>query len=335
MLNKRSLSMERKKKKRKRVFLFILLPILLVGCSTAAFGAHLYGEFKKTVSDSYEQIEGRDSSPIREEAFKLEKDHFSMLIIGVDDSEKRGYGENSRSDALMLLTVNQNDHTAKLLSIPRDSYVYIPEVDHKTRINHAHAYGGPKATIETVEELFDIPVDYYVRVNFQAFMEVIDALGGIEIDVPFAFSEQDSNDQAHAISLEPGIQTLDGEEALALARTRKIDNDIERGKRQQEIIKAVIKKATSINSITKFDDVFDAIGSNMKTNLTFKEMKYLAEFAIKKKLSIESLTLAGTDSTHHGAYYYQLDEPALEELKTELQTHLETIKPTGDQTESE
>lgn len=317
------LSFDRKKQRRKRITLFIVLPILILGFATAAFGTHLYGQFKKSMAGSFEEIEGREKSPIRDEALKIEKDHFSMLIIGVDDSEKRGFGENSRSDALLLVTINQKNHNAKLLSIPRDSLVYIPEVGYETRINHAHAYGGPKATIDTVENLLDIPVDYYVRVNFQAFLEVIDALGGVEVDVPFAFSEQDSHDRANAISLQPGIQTLNGEEALAFARTRHIDNDIERGKRQQEIIKAVISQAASLKSISKMDDVFDAVGSNMKTNLTFEEIKYLAEFAIKNHISIESLTLAGSDSTINGAYYYQLDQTALEELKANLQAHLE------------
>lgn len=332
MQNRRQkVSFERKKKRKKRIALFIILPIVLLGFATAAFGTHLYSQFKKTVAGSYEEIEGRDKSPIRDNAVKIDKDHFSMLIIGVDDSEKRGFGENSRSDALLLVTVNQNDHTAKLLSIPRDSLVYIPEVDYETRINHAHAFGGPKATIETVENLLDIPVDYYVRVNFQAFLEVIDALGGIEIDVPFAITEQDSNDRADAINLQPGLQTLNGEEALAFARTRHIDNDIERGKRQQEVIKAVIQKAASLKSISKLDDVFEAVGTNMKTNLTFDEIKYLAEFGIKNRISIDSLTLKGSDSTINGAYYYQLDQQALDELKTELQTHLE-MNSTSQQT---
>lgn len=332
MQNRRQkVSFERKKKRKKRIALFIILPIVLLGFATAAFGTHLYNQFKKTVAGSYEEIEGRDKSPIRDNAVKIDKDHFSMLIIGVDDSEKRGFGENSRSDALLLVTVNQNDHTAKLLSIPRDSLVYIPEVGYETRINHAHAFGGPKATIETVENLLDIPVDYYVRVNFQAFLEVIDALGGIEMDVPFAITEQDSNDRADAISLQPGLQTLNGEEALAFARTRYIDNDIERGKRQQEVIKAVIQKAASLKSISKLDDVFEAVGTNMKTNLTFDEIKYLAEFGIKNRISIDSLTLKGSDSTINGAYYYQLDHQALDELKTELQTHLE-MNSTSQQT---
>lgn len=142
----------------------------------------------------------------------------------------------------MLATLNEKEKSVKLLSIPRDSYVYIPERGYSDKITHAHYFGGVSSTLDTVEELLDIPVDYYVKMNFDAFMDVVDALGGIDVDVPVTFTEQNSKDKAGAIHLEKGYQELDGEQALALARTRKIDNDIERGKRQQLIMQAIMKK---------------------------------------------------------------------------------------------
>src|SRR5690606_41978024 len=102
-------------------------------------------------------------------------------------------GTNTRSDALLLATLNEKEKSVKLLSIPRDSYVYIDEVGYSTKINHAHSYGEPKATIETVEDLLEIPVDYYVRLDFEAFMHIVDALNGIEVEVPYKFTEQESN----------------------------------------------------------------------------------------------------------------------------------------------
>ena len=84
----------------------------------------------------------------------------------------------------------------------------------RDKITHAHVYGGTEATIETVEELFDIPVDYFFKLNFNAFIDVVDALGGIMVDVPITVSEMDSNDNKNAIHLEEGFQKLNGEEAL-------------------------------------------------------------------------------------------------------------------------
>ncbi len=307
-------------RKKRKIFRWVLLPILLLVASVGAYGAHLYIKAESVVTDSYQPIE-RDG--IRSNVNPFE-DNISVLFIGVDDSSKRNFSSNSRTDALMLATFNKDDKSVKLLSIPRDSYVYIPEKGFNDKINHAHAYGGVEATLETVENLLDVPVDYYVKMNFNAFIDVIDALEGIEVDVPYTFKEQDSKDKAGAITLEKGLQTLNGEEALALARTRKLDNDIERGKRQQEIIKAIIHKAASVKSIHHYTDVMEAIGDNMTTDMRFDEMVSFVNYAVAgKKLHTETLNLEGSDTRINGIYYYQLDEPGLEEIKQTLKTHLD------------
>lgn len=241
-------------------------------------------------------------------------DNVSILIIGVDENEHRDNAETSRSDTLMLATFNREEGSVKLVSIPRDTLLYVPEVGREDKITHAHAYGGPKATIETVENLMDIPVDYYVRVNFHAFVDVVDAIGGIDIDVPYELEESDSMDKRDAIHLLPGEQTVDGEEALAFARTRKLDNDIERGKRQMEVVNAVADKATSLGSVFQFDDLIAAVGSNMNTNMTFNEMMTFIKYATGG-LDIEDMTLEGSDYQPGSTYYWLLDEPALEETK--------------------
>ncbi|OZI10892.1 transcriptional regulator, partial [Bacillaceae bacterium SAS-127] len=221
---------KRRRRQRRLVFL-VLLPLLFLTFTAAGYGAFLYKKAESVFTDSYLD-DGRHKSELRDAKVHPLKDSISILFIGVDESESREeeFGGKTRSDALMLATLNIEDKSIKLISIPRDSYVYVPEVGYNTKINHAHAYGGPKATIETVEELFDLPVDYYVRMNFYAFMDVVDALGGITFNVPYELNEKDSKDLNNAIHLEKGEQELNGEEALALARTRKHDNDIERGK---------------------------------------------------------------------------------------------------------
>lgn len=143
--------------------------------------------------------------------------------------------------------------------------------------------------------MLDIPVDYYVKVNFEAFIDVVDALGGITVDVPYEIYEQNSKDIDQAIHLKPGKQQLNGEEALALARTRKQDNDIERGKRQQDIIKAIVKKSVSLGSVFKYDDLLEAVGGNMKTNMTFGEMKSFISYGLEGDIQFDTLTLAGSD----------------------------------------
>ncbi|WML24867.1 LCP family protein [Neobacillus sp. OS1-33] len=308
---------KRVKKRRKRILLWVLMPLLLLIIGATAYGGFLYNKAESVMNKSYEPID-RDSKKTN---VKLE--NTSILFIGVDDSEKRKASGSSRSDALMLATFNKKDKSIKLLSIPRDSYVHIPEKDIYTKITHAHAYGGVKLTLETVEELLDVPVDYYVKMNFNAFIDVINALDGVKVDVPFTFSEQDSKDHAKAITLHKGLQELDGEKALAFARTRKIDSDIQRGMRQQQIVKAIIAKGSSIKSITNYTDVMEAVGKNMSTDLTFDQMKsFISYIQAGSGINVESLSLKGSDSYIDRIYYYQLDETALEETKSTLKKHL-------------
>lgn len=319
--NMRGRRVTRKKRKLRKGVLITLIIIGLALVSVVGYGSYLYVKANNAVSDSYED-DGREGSDLRDFEVDPNIDNVSILIIGVDENEHRDNAETSRSDTLMLATFNREEGSVKLVSIPRDTLLYVPEVGREDKITHAHAYGGPKATIETVENLMDIPVDYYVRVNFHAFVDVVDAIGGIDIDVPYELTESDSMDKRDAIHLLAGEQTVDGEEALAFARTRKLDNDIERGKRQMEVVNAVADKAASLSSVFQFDDLIAAVGNNMNTNMTFNEMMTFIKYATGG-LDIEDMTLEGSDYQPGSTYYWLLDEPALEETKRLLQDHLE------------
>lgn len=321
-----SKSRTRHTKKSSKLGLFLKVSLLLV-VSTAlcvtAYAVYLTKQAESAANNAYEEIGDRAKSDRRDEKVEPLKDNISVLFIGVDDSETRGQGsEGSRSDALILATLNNKTKTVKLLSIPRDSYVNIPYVGYQDKITHAHAYGGSLATIETVEEMLDIPIDYYVRMNFNAFIDIVDALDGIEVDVPYTITGEKDEFDRNTINLQPGFQEVDGREALAFARTRKQDNDVERGKRQQEIITAIADKAVSASAILKYDELLQAVGNNMKTDMTFKEIKSLFSYLSSGMPRIDSLNIAGYDDMSTGVYYYQLDEDSLEETKQILQSHL-------------
>jgi len=311
----------KKRRLRKRVYILLFIFIILLGA--LAYGAYLYFEAQSAFTDSYEN-DGREKSSLREEAVNPKLDNVSVLIMGVDSSEEREQDGPGRTDAMIFATLNKDSKSVKLVSIPRDSLVYIPEVGYETKINHAHAHGGTTAAIDTVENLFELPVDYYVKLNFEAFIDVIDTLNGIEMDVPYEFTEQDSTDKANAIHLMEGEQTLNGEEALALARTRKHDSDVDRGKRQLEIIQAIVDKSVSVTSILKLDDLINAVADNISTNLTFKDMKSLVAYGSSTgDLDIESYTVEGTDYKPSNTYYWKLDEQSLFETKNLLRKHLD------------
>ncbi|KZE38391.1 transcriptional regulator [Bhargavaea cecembensis] len=310
--------------KKKTIYKIIGMLTVTVLLLAGSYTVHLYKKAQHAADNAYH---ARDGSALREEKIEPYKDNVSILFIGVDDSESRN-DSNSRSDALMLATLNNDDKSIKLLSIPRDSLVYIPEVGYQDKITHAHAFGGVDASIETVEELLDIPVDYFVKMNFNAFIDVVDALGGITVDVPYERIELDENDKK-TIHLKPGLQNLDGRHALALARTRKADSDIERGKRQQVILKSMIEKAGSVSSVGKYGEVIDALGNNMTTDLSFDDMKAMIAYLNNGSPLIETYTLQGYDDSSTGVYYWRIDEENLQSLSSDLRSHLELETPLG------
>ncbi|MFP7254332.1 LCP family protein [Terribacillus goriensis] len=311
----------KKKVNKKRILMLFLIPFLILGAGGAAYAAHLWTSAASAIDNAH-VADTRDKSALRDEAVDPVEDNVSILFMGVDDSDTRDEG-NSRSDAMILATFNKKEHSVDLLSIPRDSYVYVPEVDRQTKITHAHAYGGAQASVETVENFLNVPVDYYAEINFNAFMDIINTLGGIEVEVPYELYEQNSKDQKDAIHLEEGLQELNGEEALALARTRHYDNDIERGKRQQEIIKAMITKASSAGSVFKYDALIQDVGDNLSTSLTFDQIKSFISYGTSNDLTINTLNLDGTGGKlSDGIWYYQVDPASLADVQTQLRKHL-------------
>ncbi|GEN57828.1 transcriptional regulator [Halolactibacillus alkaliphilus] len=312
----------KKTKRKKRLKFFVIFSLVIIA-SGIGYGWHMVNQAMSTVDNSYVDDGREDGSELRTDKISTDKDNISILFIGVDRGGGRSIeNTNGLSDTLILATFNREEHSVKMVTIPRDSYVYLPLRDTYTKINHAHSYDGTKGAILTVEHLFEIPVDYYVKVNFDAFIDVVDALGGIDVEVPYEMYEMDSNDTKNAIHLLPGEQRLDGEEALALARTRRYDNDIERGKRQQEIIKAMFDRALSVNAILNYNRLLTAVGDNMATDINSKDMTNLSTYLLDKDFRIETLTLEGSDMITD-LYYYKLDEEHLLSVKAELKMHLE------------
>ena len=330
----------KKNKKKIKIIISAILFVLLIGGGYTWF---LVNKASSAVRNAAHDLARGDKSDLRDRVVKPITNNVSVLVMGVDESDVRGkeYGEAIRTDALLLATFNKDSKTVKLLSIPRDTYTYIPIEKKKDKITHAHAFGsakngkngGPQASIDAVEKLMNVPVDYFVKFNFKSFIKIVDDLGGIEVDVPVEFTEQDSNDNAEAIHLEKGVQKLNGEEALALARTRHIDSDAMRGQRQQLVIEAILKKLTSVGSVTKVGNIIDDINGQFVTNLTFDDM--LSFYKYGSDSEIEKLQIQGDDcymekgddtcSKSAGGgrtYYYNPDKKELAKVTNDLRTHL-------------
>lgn len=313
-------------KKRTKILLLIFIPLLLLLVGMAAYASYLTNTAKNVVEGSQHKLNSRkleDKSKLRLKKVDPRIDNISILFLGIDDSSENIFSGATRTDAMILATFNEKEKSIKMVSIPRDSRVELVGRDRMDKITHAHAFGGIDMTVNTVEKLFNLPVDYYVRLNFDAFIEIIDALGGIAIDVPFDIVEQNSQREKNSIKIQKGYQILNGEEALAFARTRKYDGDFERGQRQQEILKAIINKGLSIKSVTKYGDVLKSIGDNLTTNMSFEEMLAFHDYAYEgSNINIEMLSLSGKSARIKGVYYYILNDEHLEDVKSKLRQHL-------------
>ncbi|MES3713029.1 LCP family protein [Staphylococcus ureilyticus] len=301
----------------------VIFAVLLLKSSQGAF------EHSLNTSDT-----SRESS-IRESKVNPSKDPISILFLGIDDNsgrEKNGQSaEQSRTDAMILSTFNADKEQIRMLSIPRDTISYIPEVGYYDKITHAHAYNGPTASMDSVEAALNVPVDYYVRINMEAFVDTVDELGGIEYDVPYNISEPNTNDTGK-IKVKKGHQKLNGDEALAVARTRHQDSDLKRGQRQMDLIKKLFIKAQKADSFSKLDDVIEIVGKNAKHNLSYKEVKALATSYLKDDVKIKSKQLEGQDDYLNGVYYYNPNIKNIQDTANLLRSdlNLPKIKDTDD-----
>ena len=200
-----------------------------------------------------------------------------------------------------LITFNPKTLNTTMLSIPRDTYTSITcfAGQKKNKITHA-AWYGESCMMSTIEKMFDIKIDYYVKINFKGVVNIVDALGGVEVDVPFSLCEQNSSRQFgdNMIYIKKGLQTLNGEEALALSRNRHThrecgpeynqfeSNDFVRGQNQQLVIQGMLNKLKTINSIDTFYDMLNSISQSMETNMSTENI--LSFYNIAKDILIKN-----------------------------------------------
>ena len=205
--------------------------ILLVGSVFPILGRVNYDEKK---ADKY----------VTSSELKSDSSVKNILLLGVD-ARSNEEAEQTRSDTMMLISVDSKHHCIKLVSFLRDTWVYIPSLDYSQRLNAACSNGGYKNVVETIEYNFGVDIDGYVVTDFEMFKVLVDSLGGVKIDVTEKEAKEVTNHPKRYgnVTLEAGKNKLDGEQALAYCRIRKIDTDFVRTERQRTVMSAIIKKA--------------------------------------------------------------------------------------------
>ncbi|WP_046174513.1 LCP family glycopolymer transferase [Domibacillus indicus] len=294
----------RKKKGKLRKFLLASLLILLLAGAGIAF--YIYQSVQQALG-------GEDlTSEKRTEEVELDKEEgFTVLLLGVDEREDDG----GRSDTMILMSV-QND-SVKMLSIPRDTRVEIAGKGTEDKINHAFAFGGIDMAAKTVENFLDVPVDYYVEMNMEGLQEMVDAVGGVDVENEFAFSYGGD-------SFAEGSLHLNGSEALNYARMRYEDpnGDFGRQARQRQVIQGVIDKGSDPAMLLKYGDILSTIGDNVQTNLSLGEIASIQKNYGSARNNIQSESIEGEGQKIDGVYYYIVSEEERERLSALLKEHL-------------
>lgn len=312
-----------KKKKRKKIFETILSVLILL----FIFLGGLTGYYGSKVTSFLDNINvDNNGNEVIENTRQLEDlEPFSVLILGVDVEEDGA----SRSDTIIVATVNPDTQDLKMVSIPRDTLITLPN-GVQEKINAAYSTGGPLLAKEMISSYLDIPIHFYATMDFDGLIELVDAVGGVTVDSDLAFTQSNYRTPSNPVEIIEGEQELDGEEALAYARMRKKDprGDFGRQARQQEVIIGILDQLVSFNTVTNLTNILNAVEPYLSTNATGQQMISIASNYSNAITDIEQLTLDGlADSTyfpHYGVevWTWQPYEESLNEVQNELKAHL-------------
>lgn len=307
--------MSRTDRKKKKKWPWIVGGFGVIILGVIIYGVMIFMDLTKAAKEIHEPID-RELSDKREFAVDFkDQEPFSVLVLGVDERE----GDSGRSDTMVVLTVNPETKSTKMLSIPRDTYTEIIGKGFDDKLNHAYAFGGIEMALESVENLLDIPIDYVTQVNMESFKDIVDAVGGITVDNALDFTQDN-------FSFEKGKIHLTGAEALSFVRMRYEDprGDFGRQDRQKQVIQAVLREGASVSSLLNYKNIFGAISDNIRTNMTFDEMVEVQKNYRDAVGKIDQIYIEnGEGKKMDGIWYYIMNDEELQEIQDELKTHLE------------
>ncbi|EGL82036.1 cell envelope-related transcriptional attenuator [Caldalkalibacillus thermarum TA2.A1] len=294
---------------RVKIFLLIVLLITLVGVagSVVYFGAYA----QQVWNQIHEERDDNGDDEKKEKPAITEP--FTILILGVDNDGGRLEG---RSDVIMLAVIDPKQEQINLLSIPRDTYTYFPTQGRYDKINHAYAYGINTA-IKTIEHFVGVPIDYYVTLNFDAFRDFVDLMGGVKINAERDMFHQNSR---VTIDIRQGEQILNGEEALFYVRFRRdAEGDFGRMRRQQQMVRALLDQTLNLRTVGSINQILSIIGENVRTDIPFsKVIKLIKQFSNITGDNVNSMTVNGESERINGIWYVMVSEEEQRRVQQEM-----------------
>lgn len=290
--------------KGKKIALWSVLSVLFVLAAGLGWVAHTYGRIAHTGGSGWPGIKETIFSP--KDGFP-DEDKLTIVCMGIDDSWTNSdvvYTSQSRTDTLFVMTLDLTTKKATMLSIPRDTYTHIAGTNITTKINSAYSTGGPERTVATVNEFLGTSATHYLVLNIDATKKMVDALGGVDVDVEHPMHYHDKWGHL-SIDLQPGEQHLDGNNAVGFARYRHPDagkrptpedGDERRMYRQHLLMRAMVDKAKNFANITQAPQLADVAMSTIRTDFTRQQILDIA--AIFKGIQqdqIQTASLPGDD----------------------------------------
>lgn len=286
----------------KKIVLMSLSIFLLTVVAAGVYGNSLLGFSLGEISKTFKSLDDNDDSIQPIDA----TEPLTILLMGVDmDQASRGsQWDGGRSDSMILVTLNPTTKTTTMMSLTRDIMVEIAEPDGTSsgtieKLNHSYSYGQAPMAIATIEKMMDITIDRYVEINMDGLVELVDALGGIEVNNTLGFPISISEHEPDYTAVVPeGKSLVNGNQALVYSRMRYDDpeGDIGRQRRQREVITAIVKKLLNLDGLTQYKKILTAISNNMRTNIEINTSTIPSLLGYKDALSnLEPYQLQGEE----------------------------------------
>lgn len=297
--------------------------VLCISCGLA-WAAHMYFALHSAIDGQG----GNSATSVR----IANRQPISILILGVDQGLE-GRHDKGNSDTLILATANPGKSKATMTSIPRDTLANIlgdpGDKYNMFRVNSAYGIGGSTASMRTVSALLNVPIHYYVEVNMKALKSLVNAVGGVDVKVPFSFSYD-------WCDFHKGQQHLNGRHAVAYVRMRHDDprGDYGRQMRQRQVINAVVHKAISVDSLANYRNLAKIFTKYVRTNLTFNDMLALALTYRNCSQNIDSGYIQGHDAWINGSSIQVASTAQLQKASDKIRGNLDLEKKVLDNDET-
>ncbi|MGT2930242.1 glycopolymer--peptidoglycan transferase LytR [Streptococcus dentasini] len=315
----------------RKIFLMLSAIIVTTVVAGLAYGGSALSFSNNQLAKTFKQY-GASSNAIEQ------TEPFSILLMGVDtgDSQRKETWEGN-SDTMILVTVNPKTKKTTMTSLERDVLVNMSgdsDSENQAKLNAAYASGGTKKSLSVIGDLLDINIDYYMQVNMQGLVDLVDAVGGIKVtnnfDFPISIAE---NEPEYTATVEPGTHHINGQQALVYARMRYDDpeGDYGRQKRQREVIQKVVAKLLNMgSSVSNYQKILKAVSKNMQTDIDLSSNNLTNLLGYKDAISnVKTYQLKGTDAMIDGGSYQLADADGILKIQNRIKKELGLKKGTA------